>query len=325
MRLPWMRAIASFLFSATLSAPAWANANANSAVPGTLNYVEGKVSIGEETLDSKSIGSAEVKPGQSLTTGSGKAEVLLTPGVFLRVGDNSTVTMISPGLTDTEVRIERGQAMVEVEEIHPENDIRVTVDGATARILKTGLYDFDSDAGWVRVYDGQAIVKDGDRQAKVKGGRELDFAASGQLKAEKFDKKAHEEGDLYRWSSLRSGYVAEANVDAAGMYAANGFGPWGPSWSGAGWYWDAWFDGSTLLLGDGIHVNLSHHGSQYQAAPDQLGPHGPNPFAAYIPAANSAPSSGQRSPTYGVCEYVGLRWPDDGAELAEDAVGRSTD
>src|SRR2546429_425382 len=98
MRLPWMRAIASFLFSATLSAPAWANANANSAVPGTLNYVEGKVSIGEETLDSKSIGSAEVKPGQSLTTGSGKAEVLLTPGVFLRVGDNSTVTMISPGL-----------------------------------------------------------------------------------------------------------------------------------------------------------------------------------------------------------------------------------
>src|SRR5256884_4670371 len=90
MRLPWMRAIASFLFSATLSAPAWANANANSAVPGTLNYVEGKVSIGEETLDSKSIGSAEVKPGQSLTTGSGKAEVLLTPGVFLRVGDNST-------------------------------------------------------------------------------------------------------------------------------------------------------------------------------------------------------------------------------------------
>jgi len=194
MRLPWMRAIASFLFSATLSAPAWANANANSAVPGTLNYVEGKVSIGEETLDSKSIGSAEVKPGQSLTTGSGKAEVLLTPGVFLRVGDNSTVTMISPGLTDTEVRIERGQAMVEVEEIHPENDIRVTVDGATARILKTGLYDFDSDAGWVRVYDGQAIVKDGDRQAKVKGGRELDFAASGQLKAEKFDKKESARG-----------------------------------------------------------------------------------------------------------------------------------
>src|SRR5260370_1190324 len=95
MRLPWMRAIASFLFSATLTAPAWANANANSAVPGTLNYVEGKVSIGGDTLDSKSIGSAELKRGQSLTTESGKAEVLLTPGVFLRVGDNSTVTMIS--------------------------------------------------------------------------------------------------------------------------------------------------------------------------------------------------------------------------------------
>ncbi|HET8922979.1 MAG TPA: FecR domain-containing protein, partial [Candidatus Acidoferrum sp.] len=220
MRLPWMSAIASFLFSATLSAPAWANANANSAVPGTLNYVEGKVSIGGDTLDSKSIGSAELKPGQSLTTESGKAEVLLTPGVFLRVGDNSTVTMISPGLTDTEIRIERGHAMVEVEEIHPENDIRVTVDGATARILKTGLYDFKSDAGWVRVYDGQALVKDADKEVKVKGGRELDFAANGPLKAQKFDKKADEDSDLYRWSSLRSGYVAEANVDAAGIYAS---------------------------------------------------------------------------------------------------------
>jgi hypothetical protein len=252
MRLPWMRAIASFLFSATLSAPAWANANANSAVPGTLNYVEGKVSIGGDTLDSKSIGSAELKPGQSLMTESGKAEVLLTPGVFLRVGDNSTVTMISPGLTDTEIRIERGHAMVEVEEIHPENDIRVTVDGATARILKTGLYDFKSNAGWVRVYDGEALVKDADKEVKVRGGRELDFTANGPLKAQKFDKKADEDSDLYRWSSLRSGYVAEANVDAAGIYASSGWGPWGPGWWGAGWYWDPWFDGFTFIPGDGI-------------------------------------------------------------------------
>jgi hypothetical protein len=254
MRLPWMKAIASFLFSATLSAPAWANANANSAVPGTLNYVEGKVSMGGETLDSKSIGSAELKAGQSLTTGSGKAEVLLTPGVFLRLGDNSTVTMISPGLTDTVVGIERGRAMLEVEEIRPENDIRVTEDGATTRILKTGLYDFDSDAGWVRVYDGKATVEEGGRQVNVKGGREVDFAPNGALKANKFDKKADEEGDLYRWSSLRSGYVAEANVDAARLYAASGFGPGpgGAGWWGAGWYWDPWFDGFTFIPGDGI-------------------------------------------------------------------------
>src|SRR5260370_1373999 len=187
-----------------------------------MNYVEGNVSIGGETLDSKSIGTAELKRGQSLKTESGQAEVLLTPGVVLRVGDNSTVTMISPGLTDTEIRIERGHAMVEVEEIHPENDIRVTIDGATARILKTGLYEFKSDAGWVRVYDGQALVNDADKEVKVKGGRELDFAANGPLKAQKFDKKADEDSDLYRWSSLRSGYVAEANVDAGGIYRGPG-------------------------------------------------------------------------------------------------------
>src|SRR5258708_8853272 len=119
MRLPWMRAIAGFLFSATLSAPAWANANANSAVPGTLNYVEGNVSIGGETLDSKSIGTAELKPGQSLTTESGKAEVLLTPGGFLRVGDKRTGTSISPGLTATKIRNTNFPALPQHRTIHP--------------------------------------------------------------------------------------------------------------------------------------------------------------------------------------------------------------
>ena len=69
-------------------------------------------------------------------------------------------------------------------------------------------------------------------------------------KPRKFDKKSYEEGDLFRWSSLRSGYLAEANVDAAGIYAQNGWG--GPSWWGADWYWDPWFDAFTFLPGDGI-------------------------------------------------------------------------
>jgi len=60
---------AGFLFSATLSAPAWANANANSAVPGTLNYVEGNVSIGGETLDSKSIGNGGAETGPIVDDG----------------------------------------------------------------------------------------------------------------------------------------------------------------------------------------------------------------------------------------------------------------
>jgi hypothetical protein len=252
MRLPRVSVIANFFLATVLSAPAWANASSNPAVPGTLNYVEGKVSIGSEDLNSKSIGSAELQPGESLTTGTGKAEILLTPGVFMRMDDSSSVKMISPSLTDTEIGINRGHAMVEVAEIHPENDILIDADGTRTRILKTGLYDFNLNQEQLRVFDGKALVEEPGKHATVKAGREVVLAADEPLKPEKFKRKSYEEGDLYRWSSLRSAYVAEANVDAAGLYAENGWGPWGMGWWGADWYWDPWFDAYTFIPGDGI-------------------------------------------------------------------------
>ncbi len=251
MRLPRFGAIACFLLAAILSAPAWgSDTSAQSAVPGTLNYVEGQVSIGDQALNSKSIGTAELQPGQSLVTEKGKAEVLLTPGVFLRIGNSSSVKMISPSLTDTEVELDRGHAMVEVAEIHPENDIRVDDAGTSTQLLKTGLYDFNQNQRELRVFDGKAFVESGHEHVDVKGGREITLASNDLSKPQKFDKKSYEEGDLFRWSSLRSGYLAEANVDAASMYAVNGWG--GPGWWGADWYWDPWFDAFTFIPGDGI-------------------------------------------------------------------------
>ena len=250
---PRMKLLAALFLAAVLSAPAWAaTTSANSALPGTLNYIEGQVTIGDQTLDSKSVGSVELQSGQSLVTGKGKAEVLLTPGVFLRVGDNSSVKMISPDLTDTQIGVDKGHAMIEVAEIHPENDIRVSTDGTTTRLLKTGLYDFDQARDQLRVFDGKAEVENGTHHETVKGGREVALAEDSPLKAQKFDKKSYEEGDLYRWSGLRSSYLAEANVDAARIYVANGWGPWGPGWWGAGWYWSPWFSAYTFIPGDGI-------------------------------------------------------------------------
>ena len=44
-----------------------------------------------QPVDSKSIGSEALKAGGVLNTGAGKVEMLLTPGVFLRLGENSHV------------------------------------------------------------------------------------------------------------------------------------------------------------------------------------------------------------------------------------------
>ena len=106
MKLSRITSFASLFLAVVLSAPAFATTDAHSALPGTLNYVEGQASIGSDPLNADSIGSTTLQPGQTLETGNGKAEVLLTPGVFLRVDSNSAVKMISPSITDTEIQLD---------------------------------------------------------------------------------------------------------------------------------------------------------------------------------------------------------------------------
>jgi hypothetical protein len=234
--------IASFFLAAILSAPAW---GATPALPGTLNYVEGQAVIGTETLNAKSVGTVNLEAGQTLTTQTGKVEVLLTPGVFFRLGNDSSATLVSPSLTNTEVALSHGEAMVEVAEIHQDNLLRVSEGGATTQLLKTGVYGFDANSGNVQVFKGEALVRDGDHQVRIKGGHQFKVNQTASLKAAKFDKSEYQQTDLYRFSNLRSEYLAEANVDAAIAYGG------GPGWYGAGWYWDPYFTAYTWIPGDG--------------------------------------------------------------------------
>src|SRR5580704_7141492 len=241
---------AGFLLAASLAIPARGDTQPRgNAVPGTLNYVEGQVSINSQPLNSKSIGEATLELGQSIITENGKAEVLLTPGIFLRVGSNSSVKMISPSLTNTEIGVDEGEASIEVAEIHKQNNIRIDADGLTTELVKNGYYDFDAAHNQVRVLDGEAIVDENGRPVKVKGGHELTLNQE-STKPQGFDKKAYEASDLYRWSSLRSAYLAEANVDLGPTYIASG--GYGLGWYGSGWYWDPWFGTYTFIPGDGI-------------------------------------------------------------------------
>jgi hypothetical protein len=49
--------------------------------------------------------------------------------------------------------------MVEVADIRPESNVRVSESGASTRLLKAGLYDFEADRGLISVFDGKAIVR----------------------------------------------------------------------------------------------------------------------------------------------------------------------
>ena len=121
--MPRLKA-ALLLSLATLLAPAFINGqSADPAVPGTLNYVEGQVSMNGHAVNQSSVGSSELQEGQVVETGNGKAEILLTPGVFLRLNDNSAVRMISPELAKTKVELVKGRADVEVDQLYKQNDL----------------------------------------------------------------------------------------------------------------------------------------------------------------------------------------------------------
>ena len=56
-----------------------------SARPGTINYVEGHAYVDGQEMDQSQMGHLNLDVDQTLRTdASSKAEILLTPGVFLR-------------------------------------------------------------------------------------------------------------------------------------------------------------------------------------------------------------------------------------------------
>jgi hypothetical protein len=208
--------------------------------PGAVNYIEGTAHLDGNVLNRQSVGSAAMNAGDVLTTGAGKAEVLLTPGVFLRVGDDSAVKMISPELENTQVELERGRAAVEVDQIFPQNMIQVVDAGKATQLMKPGYYEFDANQPEAMVFKGEAEVALGDgRWEKVKEHHELALASTARLKTVDFNANPVND-DLYNWSSLRSHYLAEANNQIAGQYAYEpGFYP--------GWYWDPWMLDYTFI------------------------------------------------------------------------------
>ena len=237
-----------------------------SAIPGTINYTEGRVSIDGRAV-ARGQNASVVEPGQVLRTDQGKAEMLLTPGVFLRLGDQTAVKMVSPSITDTRVQLLQGEAMVEADQVLDGNHLVVDENGVDSAILKHGLYRFTTNPAEVSVYDGKAQVFIDDRAVDVGKGKELALAPSAALKPQSFDRKA---GDpLYEWSSVRSQYVAEANQSSVQYIVDAGY-PYG---SGLGWYWNPWFSSWAFVPGTG-----------YWGSPFGWGFYSPTYWRAYAPA-----------------------------------------
>ncbi|MDE3202568.1 MAG: hypothetical protein KGN79_16780 [Acidobacteriota bacterium] len=215
--------------------------NMQPPVPGALNYVEGAVTLNGASISNRQVGVSSLQAGDALSTGNGRAEVLLTPGIFLRLDHDTRVNMVSPDLTRTQVNVESGRIAIEVDQLFPQNDIVIGDNGVYTELVKAGLYEFTTNQPAVMVFDGKAAVQIGDGKYRTVKGHHM-FTLEEQVDGRTLAKEKpvgfnvrDAEGQFYNWSSLRSEYLAQDNNQMAPYYAASaGFVP--------GWYWDpfAW-------------------------------------------------------------------------------------
>ena len=80
---------------------------------GVVYYFDGSVYLENQPLESHIGKFPSVPQGAELRTAQGHAEVELTPGVFLRMGDNSSIRMLSNDLANTRVELQTGSAIVD--------------------------------------------------------------------------------------------------------------------------------------------------------------------------------------------------------------------
>jgi len=232
-----------------------------SAKPGAVNYVEGKVFRNEKPLLDKGLKSTFLEANDTLSTSIGKAEVLLTPGLFLRVGENSQIRLVSPSLTNTQVEVSRGEVMLEASGLLKEQSIQILNHGSSTTIAKNGLYRFTADdPPTAAVLDGKASVSLQDHKIDLKKGKQLVLAANS--KPEKFDTK--KEDQLYAWSNVRSEYGAAASYRVAQSAFNSGSGRWRGfgynGFSGPGWYWNDGFNSWAWLPGSGAYYSPFGYG-----------------------------------------------------------------
>jgi hypothetical protein len=187
-----------------------------SAKSGLVAYVEGKVFVGDQAVTPSLTSFPDVKENMTLRTEEGRAEVLLSPGVFLRVGENSSFRMIANRLIDTRLEILTGSAVVEADEMAKDTNVTIVANKASILIARHGLYRFDMEPARLKVFDGVASVTTGEQTTPVGPGRMLglgDQSAGNTASVEKFNKE--DTDALDRWSRRRAENVAMANVSSA--------------------------------------------------------------------------------------------------------------
>lgn len=176
-----------------------------------VHYIQGEVfRDGKQLSEARMAATGEWKPGETLKSGLGLAEVMLAPGAVLRMAENTAVKLVEATRERTVIDIAAGAVAIEV--LDSRAGLLLVRNGeASVAIGKPGFYRIGGEPAEVRVYDGSATVSRGSLRKVLAAGTLLPLdgtALAGRLDPSKTD-------PLIRWSKRRGQLLAVANLASA--------------------------------------------------------------------------------------------------------------
>jgi hypothetical protein len=166
---------------------------------GLVNHVEGVVNV---RVNENVAAGVPIRAGEN-----GFVEILLNPGSFLRLGENSEAVLEGTELADIQVRLVSGAMVLEAADVPEAYPITVTTGDLRTAIFHDGVYKFEG--GRATVLKGKLGLPNSD--LAWKSGWSVYFDRVHRA-AEVAPQAVAT--NLERWSAARAGVVARANAQA---------------------------------------------------------------------------------------------------------------
>jgi hypothetical protein len=165
----------------------------------------------------------------------GRVEMLLNPGSYLRLGENSEFELVNNALDNLELRLLRGTAIVEATGADDtELLINITTPHTKLAIVRHGLYRLNvvpEDATELIVRKGRVMLNDS--HTKVKGGNKVIISANNQPMVANLSGEEKKDRDLTdNWSKERAETLAKANRRMTDRMVLSAF----DSFRGSDWF-----------------------------------------------------------------------------------------
>jgi uncharacterized membrane protein YgcG len=194
-----------------------------SAKAGVVNIVEGEASVIRArpfAVPEMLISGDELQPGDAVNTGTdGRAEILLNPGCYLRLGNGSQFVFLFDGFTSNTVKLLRGSAVLEASVM--DGDIFVETPKNKFEIERTGIYRFNVGIA----PKPEIVVRKGGRallgDAMIKDGRQAIVEDSTPVIA-KLNKNDVDALDDWSKSRAKALIAANNNLSSSGMRRNDG-------------------------------------------------------------------------------------------------------